>query len=163
MPRSALMIVQQYFPDVKKVSDADEAIEIEVTKADNKSAKVRNHNACALAVSCKRSLHLDGVIVSINTAYLIKGTKATRYKLPESVSREIVSFDRDGGFDEGTYKLNPCGKSDHLGERSERPTYAVSTQGKGGGKPRRFMHRTNGVRAALGSKIAPDGITHTHA
>jgi hypothetical protein len=161
MSRTALMIVQVYFPDVKKVVDADEAIEIEVTKADNKSAKVRNHNACALAVSCKRTLHLDGVIVSINTAYLIKGNKATRYKLPESVSREIVSFDREGGFDEGSYKLNPVHKGQRLGERQERPTYAEKRSA--GGKLRRFMHRTNGVRAALGSKIAPDGITHTHS
>ena len=69
----ALAIVQRYFPKVKEVADADSPITIEVTDRDSKSAAVRNHESCAMAVACKRKTKSDGVIVSITTAYIIKG------------------------------------------------------------------------------------------
>ena len=99
---SALSIVQQLFPNVNKVVDAKKDINIEVTKSDTTSATVRNHKACAMAVACKRKLKLDGVIMSVSTAYLVTGDKATRYnpwpvKLRHStatlcLSRESTNF-----------------------------------------------------------------------
>src|SRR5947209_11513354 len=97
----SLNIVRHFHPQINKVVDGDEDILIEVTPQDSKSAKVKKHIECALAVACKRKLKADGVIISRATAYIIKGKTATRFKLPNSVSREIVSFDRNAGFDEG--------------------------------------------------------------
>jgi CheY-specific phosphatase CheX len=89
---TALRIVKKFFPEVTDVEDAEKSQVIEVT--------------CAMAVACKRKYNLDGVIISVKTAYLIKGKKAKRFSLPESVSREIVSFDRDSGFAAGQYRLS---------------------------------------------------------
>src|SRR6267143_179111 len=100
-----LSIVNKFFPKVTKVRDATSNIEIEVTKTDQNIAKKMKHDECAMAVACKRKMHLDGVIMAISTAYLIKDNVATRYKVPISVGREITSFDRGAPFAVGTYKL----------------------------------------------------------
>lgn len=150
---SALSNVQAAFPNVTKVVDAKKDTAFEVTKADTKSAAVRNHTACAAAVACKRKLELDGVIMSVSTAYLIKGNVATRYKVPEAVSREITAFDRDAVFSPGDYQLKAPASTERLGARNG--------QGKGGGDgdnstkgnmAKRFHHKTEGIRAAIGSK-----------
>ena len=143
---SALEIVQKFFPEVEKVEDANRKCLIEVTSHDNSSAKVKNHKACAMAVACKRKFHLDGVIVSVKTAYLVKGKHARRFALPERVSREVVSFDRKGGFASGEYELNPPAKSNRLGkEITRRGPHKVA------GKEH-FRHLTEGIRTVLGSK-----------
>ena len=157
MPK-AKHIVNQFFPNVKKVNDADKDLHIQVTDRDTKTSRVKDHNGCALAVACKRSESLDGVIVAVGTAYLIKGDIATRYRLPASVSREIVSFDRKGGFYAGEYNLKAPAKSHRLGAIKDH-----SNNNNGGPRLKKmkdqFRHRTEGVRAVLGSKVAPDGIT----
>ena len=60
----ALGIVRKFFPHVAAVHDALTNTQIEVTKADASSRAVKNHNACAMAVACKRKFKLDGVIIS---------------------------------------------------------------------------------------------------
>ncbi len=95
-------------------------MKIEVTPRDASSKAVRDHNGCAMAVACKRALKLDGVIISRSIAYLIKGDHATRFKLPESISREVVSFDRGAGFAVGKYELERVPKTSRLGYREPR-------------------------------------------
>jgi len=158
---SSLSIVQHYFPKVKKVMDATENARVEVTRRDNSNAKVRNHSACAMAVACKRTFGMDGVIISIGTAYLIKGDSALRYHLPASISREVVSFDREAGFDEGTYELKRPAPGDRLEDYENRDKEKPKVK-RGPGKPVAFKHFTHGIRAAVGSRRAPDGITRTH-
>lgn len=114
---TALRVVQKFFPHVTVIQDAVECVEIEVTKRDDKTATKKDHKTCAMAVACKRKLGLDGVLISVNTAYLVKGNIARRYKLPESVAREVVSFDRGGGFAPGQYKLSRVPKSLRLGAK----------------------------------------------
>lgn len=143
---SALKIVQKFFPEVTSVKDADEQAHIEVTKRDGSSAAVRNHKACAMAVACKRKFNLDGVIVSVKTAYLVKGKHATRYSMPESVSREVVSFDRNGGFSPGEYRLDAPSPSIRLGKHQGGKSSHVFK------KNHKFRHQTDGIRTALGSK-----------
>ena len=142
----ALAIVRRYFPKVKEVADADSPITIEVTDRDSKSAAVRNHESCAMAVACKRKAKADGVIVSIATAYIIKGDVAYRYRVPSSVQREIVSFDRDAGFAAGNYELATIVPSNKLGESKSTGPHKTT------GKPRQVPHQTTGIRAVLGSK-----------
>lgn len=150
---NSLKIVQEYFPEVTSVKDAKEPITVEVTKADNSSAKVRNHKACAMAVACKRKMQAAGVIVSVATAYVIQGNHATRYQLPESVSREVVSFDRDAGFAPGEYTMIPFTESRKLGTSygSRGGNREIIEPGKL--KKQRKHHKTTGIRTVLGSKL----------
>jgi hypothetical protein len=145
---SALNIVKKFFPAVTKVVDATTDTIIEVTNHDAKSSKKRDHNSCAFAVACKHKFTADGVIVSLSKAYIINGKKATRYTIPESVSREIVAFDRDGSFEPGEYKLNKPSKFQKLGSQYGGNDYAPGN----GKKKRGFVHHTGGIRTVLGSK-----------
>lgn len=148
---SALNNVQAVFPNVTKVVDAKKDAFFEVTKADTKSASVRNHKACAAAVACKRKLELDGVIMSVSTAYLIKGTTATRYKVPEAISREITSFDRETVFEPGEYQLKAPAESARLGNAKGKAPKSSPNSGNGN-LAKRFHHKTEGIRSSLGSK-----------
>jgi putative transposase len=144
---SALSIVQRFFPEVSSVVDARADQEIEVTKRDTSLATVKNHKQCAMAVACKRKFELDGVVISIHTAYLVKGRQATRYLLPESVSREVVSFDRNGGFSAGEYTLIKPGKHHRLGEHSPQSNKHNGTKKRSGIR----HHFTEGIRTILRS------------
>jgi hypothetical protein len=144
---TALKIVQNYFPTVDRVVDGEQPLLVEVTQRDNRSAKVRNHQACAMAVACKRAMHADGVIVSVNTAYVINGTTATRYSLPQSVSREVVSFDRDAGFAPGEYMMSPPCPTRRLGAIKGSQTNTEKPK-----KRKPLKHHTSGIRTVLGSK-----------
>jgi hypothetical protein len=88
----------------------------------------------------------DGVIVAVTKAYVIIGNRATRYALPESVSREVVSFDREAGFAPGVYMMRPPKPTDKLG------AVAGSGRKSGTGKKARFIHHTTGIRV-LGSEV----------
>jgi len=147
---SALSIVQQAFPHVNRVVDAKKDSVIEVTKRDTTSATVRNHKACAMAVACKRKLDLDGVIMSISTAYLIKGDVATRYLVPTSVAREITAFDRNAAFEPGEYRLKAATDSSKL--NGVQGTYPAKSGKANGNLAKRFRHKTEGIRSSLGSK-----------
>lgn len=147
----ALKTIQRFFPNVDHVEDATKPLLIEVTKKDNESAAVKKHNQCALAVACKRKTQAGGVIVGTTTAYLINGNEAVRYKLLESTSREIVSFDRGAkrGFDVGVYPLKVPTPSNRLGVKRGKAPVNKGT-GKNGAKLRHF---TSGIRTVLGSAV----------
>lgn len=101
--KSALSIVRKYYPNVQSVVDAKKAVAIEVTAEDCRSGKAKSASSCAMARAFEREY--DGAIISLSAAYLIKGNKATRYRVPDSVTREIVSFDRSRKFEPGEYEL----------------------------------------------------------
>ena len=145
--KGSLNIVQKFFPEVTSVSDSKKTIQVEVIEADSKNAKVKNHQACAMAVACKRAMQADGVIVAMTKAYIIFGKKAIRYALPESVSREVVSFDREAGFAPGIYQMRPPKPTDKLG------AVRGGNHHTGTGKPAKFHHYTIGIRV-LGSEVA---------
>lgn len=142
----ALNLVQKFFPGVEDVVDAVRPTVIEVTLKDANAKAMKNHEACALAVACKRKFNLDGVIISRSTAYLVKGKKARRFKLAPSTSREIVSFDRGAGFQPGTYVLSAVPELARLGRRqgSDRDKRT------GNGHKKQFRHVTANIRTVLG-------------
>lgn len=148
----ALNVVRKFFPQVTTVVDANRNASIEVTSKDAASKAVRDHNGCAMAVACKRKFHLDGVIISRSVAYLVKGTQARRFKLPESVSREVISFDRGAQFAIGKYELAAVPPASRLGVRLGRPSN--SKEGKGQIKKNR--HFTTNVRSVLGGQRPED-------
>ncbi len=153
---TVLNIVKRYFPDVETVRDADKEVLIEVTRRDGQNSKVRNHTASAMAVACKRTYQADGVIVAVSVCYIIKDNVAVRYRLPESIAREVVSFDRQAGFAPGTYKMLAPSESRTIGSRQGGETdpeeYAAEPPGKRKKKKPTLIHMTEGIRTVLGSK-----------
>lgn len=143
---NALSTVQKFFPQVKKVVDADKPADIEVTTADATAKGVKNHEACAMAVACKRKFHLDGVVISRSTAYLVRGNRARRFKLPPATAKEVVSFDRGGGFAPGTYRLSAVGDWAKLG----RQQGSTNTRPAPSGRVKQFRHLTTNIRTVLG-------------
>ncbi len=145
---SCLSVVKKFFPNVKAVVDSKTNARIEVTDADVKSSKLKNHKQCAMAVACKRKFHLDGVIIAKSVAYLVKGNKARRFNVPESVSREVVSFDRGAGFSAGDYALRAISPANRM-DRPKREKLEEDRLHKGNPIEKRFQHKTDNVRASL--------------
>jgi hypothetical protein len=143
----SLAIVRRFFPQVERVVDAQKSELIEVTHQDNSNGAVKSHRTCALAVACKRFFEADGVIIGQGTSYIIHRKVATRYTNNETVTREIVSFDRKAGFDEGIYRLSPPSPASRLGAKHK----GGSKSGKLG--KRKFRHYTTGIRSTLGHKL----------
>lgn len=146
---SALAIVQKRFPSVTSVTDAKKSLFLDVSKQDSASSNPKDHQNCALAKACKRTQQIDGVLVSLSTAYVIVGKVATRYHIPQYAQREIVAFDRRVGFTPGTYEFTAPPKTDRLGKRDAKRKVGGSHGPANGGLAKRFRHKTSGVRAAL--------------
>src|SRR4029077_2440862 len=106
--RTALKLVQKFHPNVRRVIDATKSIDVLVTAKDCKSASSKMADECAVAKALQRN-H-SGAIVSVSTTYVIDGEKATRYKTPNAISKEIVSFDRSHVFEPGEYSLRAPSK-----------------------------------------------------
>jgi hypothetical protein len=140
--KSALGIVQKYHPEVTKVVDARKNLEIEVTESDCKYAQRKNAKDCAMARATKRQY--DGAIISSSSAYVIKGDTATRYKVPESLAREIVTFDRHNAFEPGDYHLKAPSPRERLGQRLK--TREIGTYKKNGRETNSRRHVTSGIR-----------------
>ncbi len=66
--------------------------------------------------------------------------------------REVVSFDRGGGFAPGKYELSSVPPRNQMGARPKR----VEENVKRDGKPKRFKHLTTNVRSVLGG-VKPEG------
>lgn len=143
--KHALSRIKKYFPNVLTVSDEiNKGIVIHVEERDCQKSKKGNFDECALALAVKREHHVDGALIGAAFSYLIKGTHATRYKTPESVAREIVSFDRHKDFAEGSYHLATVNASQRLGTKRRSSTTKkrkMSTDAP--------MHKTVRVRAQL--------------
>lgn len=145
---NALTVVQKFFPHVTKVVDGTGDKIVEVTSKDAGAAKVKSHDHCAMALACKRSLHLDGAIIALSTAYLVKGKTAKRYRVPPGLRQEIVSFDRGAGFGTGQYRLSEIPHYEKLGARQKRKGGKLGGANKtaSGGLKKRFYQTTKGVR-----------------
>jgi len=117
LPRS----VRRLYPQVTTAYDADKPVEIAVNRKDCKDAERLNPSECALAHAAKRELKADGVIIGMSSSYVIKGTTAYRFATPDSVQREIVSFDRHQDFAPGEYYLTPKAPTNRFGTYTPRP------------------------------------------
>lgn len=137
--------IRQFFPQVNRVADSTKSLKVTVTERDCKNAKERKEDDCAMAHALEREVKCDGAIVRPRVAYIIRGDLAIKYQVPESVSREIVSFDRHHDFRPGEYQLSAvykCRRSDYKGR---------SSRGKAGRRHNRtrtplVAHTTDGIR-----------------
>jgi hypothetical protein len=139
LPRS----IREMFPNVTSAVDAAKAVEVSVSKKDCADAKRLNPTECALARAARRELHVDGVIIGMSSSYVIRGNTAVRYHTPESVQREIVSFDRHQDFAPGDYYLLPKSPATRFENMRERE------KGRKGGKDKtakRKVHMSARVR-----------------
>jgi len=148
--RVALGVIQKFAPKVTSVTDADDDLLVNVTEKDEKASKKKDHGECAMATAVKRQEKATSVIISASTAYVIRGTHATRYKVPEAVSKEVVSFDRGASFEAGDYKLKAVPKSGRLGTYRGPMTDAKNTHS--GKLAKRFIHHTANIREGLKAK-----------
>lgn len=130
------------FPKVRHIKDATEPLVLNVTDADVKGARKKEHSKCVMAQACKRVA--EGAVVSLSRLYLISGETATRYISNHHIARELVSFDRSGVFAPGEYVLNAPTESHLIGTPREGPPSSPS-----GERPLRRHHITKGVRTAL--------------
>lgn len=87
--------------------DADNSLSLVVTARDIKLAKAANSKECALARACKRELRVKAAYFLRTVAWLEYPDKMVRYRLPQSVQKEIVSFDRSKMMSTGEYTLSP--------------------------------------------------------
>ncbi len=97
------------------VVDATNPLTLHITPADVKGAKKKDPAHCAAAKAGQRELRRD-VRVFLSRTYVKEKDHWTRYLTPESISREIVSFDRGSDFDPGDYKLLIPTVSQQLGQ-----------------------------------------------
>ena len=102
-PRSII----QAFPNVTKCTDARCPVAIEVTKKDVAKSTSGDPGNCAMAKAICREWKADSAVIGLSYSYVIKGNTAVRFTTPESVRREIVSFDRKHDFAPGGYHLAP--------------------------------------------------------
>jgi hypothetical protein len=143
LPRS----VRRLFPQVEYAVDAKLPVEVSVKAKDCSEAIKLNPSECALARAAKRELHADGVIIGISSSYVIKGKEAQRFDTPETVKREIVSFDRHQDFAPGEYYLRPKPPTARLGVQ----TYKSRNHGSKVVK-RRVYHHSARIR------VLPKGV-----
>ena len=145
---TALNRIKKLFPQVTKVVDARRSIRISVTKQDSASARKKDPYGCALVRACVRQKIADAAIVGIGSSYLIKGTRAIRYKTSTAVAREITSFDRHQDFAEGNdYLLSKISPGARMGAARLRgkPT-GKSHPHSGSGNFPIIKHHTADVR-----------------
>lgn len=135
----ALSLVRRYHPEVEQVVDALKNIDIEVLDSDARGSTPLSPSHCALAEACARKV--DGAIIGLGVAYLIKNKVAVRYRVPSAIQREIVSFDRNKDFRSGKFTLNAPKGGQKLGsDHRDKPTGPHKASAK------RVMHITKGVR-----------------
>lgn len=102
------------------VVDAKAALTVTVTDDDVIRAKKANSKHCALSRAAIRLPGVEAAYFFRSTAFIEYADKMVRFHLPESVTREIVSFDRAHVFASGIYRLIPIKPSQRIGVAHKR-------------------------------------------
>lgn len=129
-----------------EVKDAATERVIEITKQDVKFGKRRDANTCAASQAiCRQIEGARAARVQVARAYVLIKNKWVRYKTSPALRTEVISFDRGGSFQPGTYTLVPAPPSMRL----DSPTPKKAERTNEPSKPRRKYHQVKGVRARL--------------
>lgn len=136
----------------KTMIDADEAIDITITAADIRGGKPSSPSHCAIARAVRRVLpETKNVFVFRSTVWVEDDSYLIRYKLPGSLQKEIVCFDRAKKFEPGDYYLGsaPNRKRNAQQARGKHPQVeARKRRAKAKPTEKRRAHRTEGIRVA---------------
>ena len=133
----------------KKVVDAKGPLRISISARDAALGKTKDPAKCAASRAIIRTVaDAKGARVHLGRTYIEMEDKWVRYKTPEALKTEIVSFDRGAKAEHtiGDYTLYAPSPTDRLGVRPKK------TAGKTSGKQRRphiarIHHQIEGVRA----------------
>jgi hypothetical protein len=135
------------FPNVKTAHDAYSPIKIRLQTKDTAASKQKAADECAFARAVCREMDADGAYIGMVESCVIVDDKVIRFQTPESVRREIVSFDRHRDFRAGEYQLSAVCPKRRLGNR--RKVKAPGTGLKAGEKTRvvpPVFHKTVSIR-----------------
>lgn len=140
----------------KRVVDATKPLHISVSKRDAALGKTMDPANCAAARAIVRTTaDAKSTRVHLGRTYIEFDDKWVRYKTPEALKVEIVSFDRGAKKEhaEGTYTLYAPAPTDRLGH----PRKINAPTGKTGSRKRRphiarIHHQIEGVRARGANK-----------
>lgn len=120
----------------KPIEDAPEPLVIRLKPIDIKRGKRLDQTSCAFAKGICRQEEAQAVWIGLSSAFVEWSDKILRYTVPESVSRELISFDRSQIAAAGEFKLRVPAPSDRIGARPEykppRTTVGVERRLKGG-------------------------------
>ena len=136
----------------KPIENAKEPMVLEVKAIDVVRASEKNSKCCAFVRACEREVQGAQAAFFFRTvAFIEYQDKIVRYQLPQSVQREIVSFDRNGTLDPGVYQLSPQvpSKSPRMMKKADTKRTQPKTNPKGrfaSGIKRSIVHKTQGVR-----------------
>lgn len=95
-----------------RIIDARQPLELELSRTDITQAIRKNSKDCAFATACKRQFKARAAYFFRTTAWLEYPDKMVRYILPQSMQKEIVSFDRSKIMAPGVYQLSKPTVSD---------------------------------------------------
>lgn len=134
----------------KPIVDATDPLALEVKPIDVVRASEANSKCCAYVRACEREVPgVEAAFFFRTTAYLEFNDKIVRYRLPESVQKEIVAFDRHRSMEPGLYQLSPMAPSKTVQASRKRNARRKKTQAaqRGiSGQKRSVIHRTQGIR-----------------
>lgn len=132
--------------DLKK-TDARKPLTIILTKPDISNAKQKNSKCCAFARAAKRQFQVKNAYFFRSTAWLEYEDRLVRYALPQSVQKEIVSFDRTKVMAPGTYQLSKPSPHKQFGSTTARGKDNRRRHDKGQkGRGAKVRHMTQLVR-----------------
>lgn len=139
----------------KKVVDASGSLKITITSRDAALGKNKDPGGCAAARAIIRGYKDEGAKaarVHIGRTYIEYDDKWVRYKTPDALKTEIVSFDRGTKpeFMQGDYKLLRMPPCDRLSTKRPKVGGPKETRHKpriARRKIARTIHQIEGVRA----------------
>src|SRR5437660_12745872 len=91
--KGMLTLLRKHWPGVRQVVDATRKLYIHVEPEDVDGASPRDAANCVMARACKREQEVDAVLVFSSRAYILQGTVATRFDVPETMTRETAVAD----------------------------------------------------------------------
>ena len=129
-----------HYMDGLPVKDANHPLVLNIKTCDIQGSKKADASNCAAARALKRELGSQAKVYLTRT-YVKVGKVWARFITPQSISREIVAFDRGAQFEPGEYVLNPPSKKQRLGIKRKS-----GASGKHTGNGKKVRHITASVR-----------------
>ena len=128
----------------KRVVDATRKVTIHVTERDVANGNTRDPAGCAAALACMRDLKATKARVHLGRTYVELDDKWLRFRTPQSIRSEVVSFDRGGTFETGDFTFSPLSPGNRAtGKRKGGKDQPRKRKIK---IARRAYHITTGVR-----------------
>jgi hypothetical protein len=136
------------------IIDGKRAIKVEVLPADIKAGSRKDSTQCAFAKACQREMtSVKEVLIHLGRVYLRRNDKNwERYRTPSSLRDEIITFDKAGIFQEGTFTLTVPHHAT-TGKRQGGNTTSVAKKAKRSRHKKRAYRLVTNVRAGIANRL----------